>query len=275
MRHVTKTRLFRCPMLLWILCLAALLLPLTSCNESAQAKGNAGEWVDLFNGKDLDGWTVKITGHDVGDNYKDTYRVEDGILKVAYDQYQKFNGEFGNLFYKTSFSHYILQVEYRFVGDPVPGGPAWAFRNSGVMIHSQSAESMGKDQKFPASIEVQTLGGDGTNKRSTGNLCTPGTNVVIDDKLVTAHCISSTSETYHGDQWVTLEIEVRGNDLVKHSVNGQTVMEYTQPQLDPKDADAKKLITDGNLMLDEGYIALQAESHPVEFRKVQIKVLPQ
>ncbi|MHC4287176.1 MAG: 3-keto-disaccharide hydrolase [Planctomycetota bacterium] len=275
MRHVTKTRLFRCPMLLWILCLAALLLPLTSCNESAQAKGNAGEWVDLFNGKDLDGWTVKITGHDVGDNYKDTYRVEDGILKVAYDQYQKFNGEFGNLFYKTSFSHYILQVEYRFVGDPVPGGPAWAFRNSGVMIHSQSAESMGKDQKFPASIEVQTLGGDGTNKRSTGNLCTPGTNVVIDDKLVTAHCISSTSETYHGDQWVTLEIEVRGNDLIKHSVNGQTVMEYTQPQLDPKDADAKKLIKDGNLMLDEGYIALQAESHPVEFRKVQIKVLPQ
>ena len=275
MRHVTKTRLFRCPMLLWILCLAALLLPLTSCNESAQAKGNAGEWVDLFNGKDLDGWTVKITGHDVGDNYKDTYRVEDGILKVAYDQYQKFNGEFGNLFYKTSFSHYILQVEYRFVGDPVPGGPAWAFRNSGVMIHSQSAESMGKDQKFPASIEVQTLGGDGINKRSTGNLCTPGTNVVIDGKLVTAHCISSTSETYHGDQWVTLEIEVRGNDLIKHSVNGQTVMEYTQPQLDPKDADAKKLITDDNLMLDEGYIALQAESHPVEFRKVQIKVLPQ
>ena len=275
MRHVTKTRLFRCPMLLWILCLAALLLPLTSCNESAQAKGNAGEWVDLFNGKDLDGWTVKITGHDVGDNYKDTYRVEDSILKVAYDQYQKFNGEFGNLFYKTSFSHYILQVEYRFVGDPVPGGPAWAFRNSGVMIHSQSAESIGKDQKFPASIEVQTLGGDGTNKRSTGNLCTPGTNVVIDDKLVTTHCISSTSETYHGDQWVTLEIEVRGNDLVKHVVNGQTVMEYTQPQLDPKDADAKKLITDGNLMLDEGYIALQAESHPVEFRKVQIKVLPQ
>ena len=275
MRHVTKTQLFRCPMLLWILCLAALLLPLTSCNESAQAKGNAGEWVDLFNGKDLDGWTVKITNHDVGDNYKDTYRVEDGILKVAYDQYQKFNGEFGNLFYKTSFSHYILQVEYRFVGDQVPGGPAWAFRNSGVMIHSQSAESMGKDQKFPASIEVQTLGGDGTNKRSTGNLCTPGTNVVIDDKLVTTHCISSTSETYHGDQWVTLEIEVRGNDLIKHSVNGQTVMEYTQPQLDPKDADAKKLIKDDNLMLDEGYIALQAESHPVEFRKVQIKVLPQ
>jgi hypothetical protein len=262
-------------MLLWTLCIAALIPALTSCNESIQSQEEAAVWIDLFNGKDLDGWIVKITGHDAGDNYNNTYRVENGILEVAYDDYDKFNGEFGNLFYKTPFSHYILRVEYRFVGDQVPGGAGWAFRNSGVMIHSQSAESMGKDQDFPVSIEVQTLGGDGTNERSTGNLCTPGTNVVMDGKLITTHCISSTSKTYHGDQWVTLEIEVRGNDLIKHIVNGETVMEYTQPQLDPKDDDAKKLIKDGNLMLDEGYIALQAESHPVEFRKVQIRMLSQ
>ena len=262
-------------MYLWIFCLAGLLLTLTSCNESFLAKGKADEWIDLFNGRDLDDWTVKIAGHDAGDNYKDTYRVKDGILKVAYDQYEKFDGKFGNIFYKAPFSHYILRVEYRFVGDQIPGGASWAFRNSGIMIHSQSVQSMAKDQRFPVSIEVQTLGGDGTNNRTTSNLCTPGTNVVIDDKLVTQHCINSTSETYHGDQWVMLEIEVRGNDLIKHIVNGQTVMEYTQPQLDPQDADAKKLITDGNLMLDEGYIALQAESHPVQFRKVQIKMLPQ
>ena len=275
MKHAKKARLSQYPMLLGALCLAAALLSLTSCSEPVNAQDGSAEWIDLFNGKDLDGWTVKITGHDAGDNYKDTYRVEDGILKVAYDQYEKFAGKFGNLFYKTPFSHYILRVEYRFVGDQIPGGPGWAFRNSGIMIHSQSPESMSKGQNFPASIEVQTLGGDGTHKRSTGNLCTPGTHIVIDDKLVTQHCINSTSETYHGDQWVTLEIEVRGNDLIKHIVNGQTVLEYIQPQLDPKDNDAKKLIKDGNLMLSEGYIALQAESHPVEFRKVQIKVLPQ
>jgi hypothetical protein len=256
-----------------LVCLTALTLPLTSCNESLQAGQKTDEWIDLFNGNNLDGWIVKIAGHDLGDNFKDTYRVEDGILKVAYDQYEKFNGEFGNLFYKTPFSHYILRVEYRFVGDQVPGGPAWAFRNSGVMIHSQSPESMVKDQNFPVSIEVQTLGGDGEHARTTGNLCTPGTNVVMNDALVTTHCISSTSETYHGDPWVTLEIEVHGNDLVRHIVNGQTVMEYTKPQLDPNDADAQKLIKDGALMLDEGYIALQAESHPVQFRKVQIKLL--
>ena len=230
-------------------------------------------WVDLFNGKNLDGWTVKITGHELGDNYKNTYRVEDGILKVAYDEYDTFDGKFGNLFYEHPFSHYILRVEYRFVGDQIPGGPGWAFRNSGVMIHSQAPESMTKDQKFPTSIEVQTLGGDGTNPRSTGNLCTPGTNVVMNDKLVTQHCINSTSDTYHGDQWVTLEIEVRGSEQIKHIVNGQTVMTYSQPQLDAKDKTAKKLIKNGQLILDEGYIALQAESHPVEFRKVQLRLL--
>ena len=258
------------------LCVVAVALTAISCKSSEAQQGQDKDvWIDLFNGKNLDGWTVKITGHDAGDNYKDTYRVEDGILKVVYDQYEKFDGKFGNLFYKKPFSHYILRVEYRFVGDQVPGGPGWAFRNSGIMIHSQSPESMSKGQNFPASIEVQILGGDGTHKRSTGNLCTPGTHVVIDDKLVTQHCINSTSETYHGDPWVTLEVEVRGNELIKHIVNGQTVLEYTQPQLDPKDGDAKKLIKDGNLMLDEGYIALQAESHPVEFRKVQIRVLPE
>ncbi len=239
----------------------------------AAEKKEKSEWVDLFNGKNMDGWTVKIAGHDAGDNYKNTYRVEDGILKVSYDEYEKFNGKFGNLFYKQSFSHYVLRVEYRFTGKQVPGGPGWAFRNSGVMVHSQSVESMSKDQKFPASIEVQTLGGDGKNKRTTGNLCTPGTNVVIDGKLRTDHCVTSTSETYHGDQWVTLEIEVRGNESIKHIVNGKTVMTYQQPQLDPRDKDAKKLIKDGKVQLSEGYIALQAESHPVEFRKVQIKLL--
>ncbi len=244
---------------------------LSGCAASAQ-RGNA-EWIDLFNGKDLNDWTIKMTGSPAGVNTQNTYRVEDGILKVCYDEYEKFNGEFGNLFYKQPFSHYVLRVEYRFVGEQAADGPGWAFRNSGVMIHSQSPESMGQNQNFPVSIEVQTLGGDGQHERSTGNLCTPGTNVVIDGKLRTEHCISSTSETYHGDQWVTLEIEVRGSESIQHIVNDQTVMTYEQPQLDPNDGDAKKLIHDGQLLLSEGYIALQAESHPVEFRKVQIKLL--
>lgn len=255
-------------------CFALVVIGIAWSAAYAASDPNSGpEWIDLFNGKNLDGWTVKITGHEAGDNYKDTYRVEDGILKVCYDKYETFDGKFGNLFYQTPFSQYVLRVEYRFTGKQVSGGPGWAFRNSGVMIHSQSPQSMGKDQNFPVSIEVQTLGGDGEHPRTTGNLCTPGTHVTIDGTLRTEHCIVSKSETYHGDQWVTLEIEVHGSELIKHIINGKTVMTYAQPQLDPNDADAKKLITDGNLLLSEGYIALQAESHPVEFRKVQLRPL--
>ncbi len=218
-------------------------------------------WVSLFNGKNLDGWKVKITGYDLNDNFGNTFRVEDGILMVSYDQYEKFDGRFGHIFYDGTFSHYILRLEYRFVGEQCPGGPAWAFRNSGIMAHGQSAESMKKDQDFPNSIEVQLLGGNGKDKRPTGNLCTPGTHVVMDGKLIKQHCISSSSKTYHGDQWVTIELEVHGNSVIKHIIDGEVVMEYEQPQLD-----------DGTL-LSEGTISLQSESHPVEFRKVEILLL--
>ena len=233
------------------------------------------EWISLFDGKDLNGWTPKITGCDFGDNFNDTFRVENGVMKVSYDKYSKFNKRFGHLFYKTPFSKYRLRVEYRFVGDQCPGGPPWAFRNSGVMIHCQKPETMRKDQEFPVSIEVQYLGGDGKKARSTGNVCTPGTNIVMGGKLITQHCIDSSSKTFHGDQWVTVEVESHGDGVMKHFVNGELVLEYEKPQLDPADADARKLIDErkGEKRLEGGYISLQAESHPVEFRKVEIMIL--
>jgi len=240
---------------------------------AATAAEKDGEWTQLFNGKNLDGWKVKITGFDLDDNHADTFRVEDGVLKVAYDQYEKFDGKFGHIFYEKPFSHYILRVEYRFVGEQVPGGPGWAFRNSGIMIHGQSPESMKKDQNFPVSIEVQLLGGSGQGNRSTANVCTPGTNFVQNGKLVTSHCNNSTSKTYHGDQWVTVEVEARGGKVIRHRVNGELVFEYEQPQLDPRDKDAQALIKDDKLLLEGGSISFQAESHPCEFRKIEIKVL--
>ncbi len=232
------------------------------------------EWRQLFNGKDLDGWTPKIKGYAYGDNHADTFRVADGAIRVRYDKYEKFDENFGHLFYKEKFSHYRLRVEYRFVGDQVKNGPGWAFRNSGVMLHCQDPKAMDKDQKFPVSVEAQLLGGSGKGDRTTGNMCSPGTNIVLDGKLFTPHCRNSKSKTFHGDQWVTFELEVHGSGKVKHVINGETVMEYEQPQLDPKDADAKKVIKDEkDLLLTEGYISLQSESHPVEFRKVEILVL--
>jgi len=255
------------------LSVSCLLLITVLCGYATEQKdAEKGQWISLFNGKNLDGWKVKIKGYELGENFGNTFRVEDGVMKVCYDKYEKFDGKFGHIFHKEKFSHYILRLEYRFVGDQTPGGPGWAFRNSGIMMHCQSPESMRKDQDFPVSVEVQLLGGNGKDKRSTGNTCTPGTHVVMKDQLVTRHCINSSSKTYHGDQWVRMELEVHGNDLVKHTINGEVVMEYERPQLDEKDADAKKLIVGDNKMLSEGYISLQAESHPVEFRN--IKILP-
>ena len=237
---------------------------------------NPEEWVQLFNGKDLDGWVPKIRFHPLGENYADTFRVEDGLLQVRYDRetYAEFGEKFGHLFYKAPFSHYRLRVEYRFVGEQCPGGPGWAIRNSGLMLHGEQPESMALDQDFPASIEVQLLGGNGSDERSTANLCTPGTNVVMNGKLFQPHCTKSSSATYHGEQWVTVEVEVRGGGIVKHIIDGEVVLEYSEPQLDDRDEHARQLAeTAGTRALDQGTISLQSESHPVDFRKVEIMVL--
>lgn len=89
-------------------------------------------------------------------------------------------------------------------------------------------------------------------------------------QLIKRHCTDSTSKTFHGDQWVTVEVEVHGGKLIKHLVNGDTVMTYSAPQLDEGDPDARRLIKDGNKLLEGGTISLQAESHPLEFRKVEL-----
>ncbi|MBL8872177.1 MAG: DUF1080 domain-containing protein [Planctomycetaceae bacterium] len=263
----------------WQLFLAGLMLVFLAAtgtqasDPQEETKKKEENWIQLFNGKDLTGWTPKIRGYPSGENFGNTFRVEDGLLKVRYDAYPEFQERFVHLFHEGTYSKYRFRVEYRFVDKQVAGGPGWAIRNSGVMVHGQTPESMTQDQDFPCSIEVQLLGGDGKNPRTTLNLCTPGTHVEMDGKLVTRHCTSSKSKTYHGDQWVTAEIYVDGNNVIKHIVDGEVVLEYQKPQLDPGDASAKRIIKDGMLQLDRGTISLQSESHPVDFRKVEILIL--
>jgi hypothetical protein len=258
--------------------LAAVIL-LSACNskpktETVVEKSAPENWIQLFNGKDLNDWQIKFKGHVLGDNYKNTFRVEDGMLRVSYDNWDKWDGTFGHIFYKGEFSHYRLRVEYRFVGEQSKGGPAWAYRNNGLMIHGQPAETMELDQDFPVSIEVQLLGGNGKDERSTMNLCTPGTNVVMDSVLVEQHCTNSKSKTYHGDQWVSVEVEVHGGKIIRHFVEGEEVMSYEQPQLDPRDASYEKLLAlYGNKIIEIGTISLQAESGPTDFRKIELMVL--
>jgi len=238
-------------------------------------KADAKDWIQLFNGKDLTGWTPKFAHHDLGENFNDTFRVENGLLEVRYDKWTTFNDEFGHLFYKDPFSYYVLAAEYRFVGTQVTTTRTdlnWALRNNGLMILSPPPRTMMKDQDFPISIEVQLLGGLSDGKpRSTANLCTPGTNVVMGGKLITQHCTNSKSKTYDGDQWVRVEVLVHGDELVRHFVEGQPVLEYSKPQIgggqaSPTDPAVK---VDGT-PLTGGYISIQAETAPADFRTIEL-----
>jgi hypothetical protein len=246
---------------------------LAGAPSAQEPKIDPKDWSQLFNGKDLKDWTPKFAHHELGVNLNDTFRVEDGLFKVRYDKWKNFTDEFGHIFYREPFNYYRLAAEYRFVSDqvsPIAPGLEWAIRNNGLMIHSPHPKTMMKDQDFPISIEVQLLGGFG-KPRTTANLCTPGTNVEMEGKLVTRHCTNSKSKTYEGDQWVRVEVVVHGNELIRHVVEGETVLEYNRPQIgggqvNPVDPAIK---VDGT-QLSGGYISLQAETAPIDFRKVEL-----
>lgn len=260
----------------YIFLLASCLL--LGCSGAKQLSGNNADkgWKTLFNGKDINDWTVKINHHETGDNFGNTFRVEDGIIKIRYDQYGKFNDQFGHLYYKTPFSYFHLRFEYRFVGKQQQGAPSYTLLNSGVMFHSQDPRTMLKNQDWPISIEMQLLGGLGDGKsRPTGNMCSPGTDVVYKGRVSPDHCINSTSKTYDGDQWVKGELIVLGSKLITHIINGDTVLQYSKPTIGGGVATGydPKYKVDGKL-LTSGYIALQSEGQPVDFRNIEIKQLP-
>ncbi|KAA6441402.1 DUF1080 domain-containing protein [Dyadobacter flavalbus] len=258
------------------------LVLLTSIQLQAQSNADKEEWKSLFNGKDLTGWDIKIAGHKVNDNYKNTFIVEDNMIRVNYKEYEKFTTEYGHMYYNKPYSHYKIRLQYRFTGNQVPGGASWNVRNSGIMLHSQSAASLGLDQDFPISLEMQYLGGLNAGERNTGNLCTPGTIVEINGKVDEAHCINSTSKTYNGDQWVTAEAIVLGDSIVHHLIEGDTVLTFTKPKIgggyvgkthtfkDGKVSHEDEWIKKDGTPLGSGYIALQAESHPIDFRNIEV-----
>ncbi len=244
----------------------------TDKKEALDVAPEKENWVSLFNGKDLQNWTIKIKGQPLGENYKNTFRVENGVMKVNYDEYDDtFNASYGHIYYNKVFSNYKFRMQYRFIGKQLKDGAGWATRNSGVMIHCEDPKNIGLNQDFPVSIEVQLLGGLDKGERPTGNLCTPGTNVVMNNELFTPHCVNSSSKTYNGDQWLNLEIEVRNDSIIKHFINGENVLTYTKPQIGGSvDFNQDYWKDKEGHPLKKGYISLQSESHPVEFKNIEI-----
>ena len=261
-----------------------LLLGMYSCNT--QNTIDQEEWISLFNGKDLSNWTIKFANQDLNVNHRNTFRAQDSMIRIGYDEYDTFDDAYAHLYYKKPFSYYKLRFDYRFTGTQVKGGEDWNVRNSGIMLHSQSAESNDYGQYFPVSIEIQLLGGLDAGKRTTGNVCTPGTALVLDGKVDYRHCINSNSKTYHGDQWVTAEVVVLGGESIAHLIENDTVLKYQLPQIgggftNPKMGEEDWIsrgvveskdawIAQAGEILTKGYISLQAESHPIDFKNIQL-----
>ena len=257
-----------------------------STQTSKRSKQNTEDWISLFNGKDLTGWDMQIADRPLNDNYLNTFQVEKGMIRIVYDAYENFDDKYGHLYYKKPYSHYKLRFDYRFVGEQTSGGEAWNIRNSGVMVHSQSAESNTFEQHFPVSIEVQLLGGLSNGKeRNTANLCSPGTAVERFGEIDYRHCINSSSRTYDGDQWVSVEVVVMGDEYIAHLIENDTVLRYEHPQIggafinkNQKGKDWESMgvtnkeewIAKEGQYLSEGYIALQAESHPIDFKNIEL-----
>ena len=230
------------------------------------------KWIPLFNGKNLRGWTAKIYHHESGDNYGNTFRAEEGMIKVRYDQYDHFNNRYGHLFYNKPYSYFKLRFDYRFTGIWRKDAPSYTEINSGVMYHSQSPASILKEQDWPISVEFQLLGGLSDGKaRPTGNMCSPGTDVVFNGRIDPRHCISSSSKTYHGDQWVHAELIVLGDSLVTHIINGDTVLSYSKPQIGGGVANGydPAIKIDGKL-LKQGFIGLQSEGQEIDFKNIEL-----
>jgi hypothetical protein len=248
-----------------LIALLTLSLPFAAPTDWRSAP--AGDWQVIFNGRNLDGWVVKLAHHEVGDNYADTFRVADGVIRVMYDKYGDFGARFGHLFYDKKLSHYVLALEYRFGGEQVKGGPDYARLNSGVMVHSQAPATILKDQDWPISVEAQFLAGG----RTTMNVCTPGTEIFMKGEMVKAHCTNSTSRIYGNNEWVAVEVEVLGSQRIRHIIDGQAVLQFEKPTIGGGVANGfDPAIKKDGAILEDGYIGLQAESQPVDFRNIRL-----
>jgi hypothetical protein len=248
-----------------------IILPLLLFSATGMNNPREKKWTSLFNGKNLEGWNMKIAGFPLGENFGNTFRVENGIISIRYDQYgDNFNSRFGALYYNKKLSNYRLKVEYRFVGETAPGAPTWGFRDSGVQFHGQDPASMDLKQQFPVCLEYNLHGGNGKEDRPTGEICTPGTTVEIKGKVNESFCtLPDVKRTFHGDQWVTLEIDSKDGKFI-HYVNGEEIMRFENPRYNPKHEYGKKFLTDSNPIIKAGYISIQSNSHPIDIRKVEI-----
>lgn len=257
--------------------LAGALLLLASC---ASLPGGAQPHLHrIFDGKSLKGWVLKTTKYPLGENPHDMLTARDGVMRFSFDGFERFNGEYAVVYYDKPLRNYILQLDYRFAGRQAPGAPAWAKRNSGVMLFAQPPQTMTLNQSYPISVEDQLLGGLDNGSRQTLAVCMVDITVVINGAKPTGHCTPDVATrppatppplpTFDGDQWVKLRIEVKSG-VAKSYANGILFNTISEPHVDAP----HPWLSSQDAAAQPSYFALQGESDEVEFRNIELAELP-
>jgi hypothetical protein len=189
--------------------------------------------IELFNGRDLTGWTYELADADV--KMEDVWSVQDGVLFCK-------GQPVGYLRTVEDYENYVLSLEWRWP----PGTPGG---NNGVLVHTSTPGAIGI---WPKSIEVQLQTGH------AGDFWIIGTELQVENveerfdgrrrylKLVDA-------EKPLGE-WNHMEITCRGDEIIV-KVNGELVNHAT------------------NCSVTSGAIALQSEGVPIEYRNIRLTPL--
>lgn len=185
----------------------------------------------LWNGKDFAGWELFIPDESV--DVHDIWSVKDGVVycKGVPNGYMRT---------KTTYANYRLHLEWRWPEKPT---------NSGVLLHAS-----GPDQVWPLTIECQLKAG------SAGDFVLinrPGITVDGEDKqdkdkqFVVANKKEASSEKPAG-QWNAYDIHCEG-DTIRCYVNDVLQNEGTAATI------------------TSGWICLQSEGSPIEFRNIYLE----
>ena len=216
------------------LSIAFILISLIAGCQGISGSGQAK--IMLFNGKDLSGLKVFPEGADA----QDTWFVNDGLLCST----GKPNGYIRT---EKEYSNYHLHVEWRWPENAAQGRS----RNSGVFVYAN-----GPDNIWPQLIECQLMAdsaGDFVLMNGMG-MTVDGQDMKDPNRRFVMIQKKQPSSEKPAGQWNSYDIYCEG-DMIKCLVNDVLQNEGTA------------------VMPSSGYICLQSEGSPIEFRNIFIETL--
>ena len=188
-------------------------------------------FVEIFDGKSLEGWVVEGTKDLQADGKKaPVWSVDDGMIHCA-------GKGFGFLRYDKPLKDFVLRLEYKVN----KGG------NSGIGIRTVAFAGKADTRPSKAGYEIQVLddAGKSPSKSSSGSLY--------------RYVAPAVNATKPSPEWNTIEIECRG-PKIRITLNGQVLHDIDQTTV----AEIK------NKPL-EGYICVQNHGSKAWFRNVKLK----